>query len=373
MKSALIFRESLLPKSETFIVDQASALRRYRPVLTGLYRVPSGKQSGFEEVLLTERAGTLGRAAVLSYRYLNFAPGFFHRLHAISPSLIHAHFATDAVNALALADALKIPLVVSLHGYDATTTDAHFASTPRGRSYLRRRERLFRRASRFLCVSEFIRQKALAAGYPAEKLTVHYTGVDRSRFQPVAGIERDPYRILFVGRLVEKKGCADLVAAMEKVQAVVPQAHLEVIGDGPLLPKLQTFARERKIAVNFRGAQDHAEVCRSMARSRVLCNPSVAAPNGDSEGFGMVFAEAQALGTPVVSTRHGGIPEAVCDGYTGLLCNEHDPQQLSEALLRFLQDDAFWTASSRCAVEWVEKNFDLHTQTARLEQIYEEA
>ena len=86
----------------------------------------------------------------------------------------------------------------------------------------------------------------------------------------------------------------------------------------------------------------------------------------------MVFAEAQAMGTPVISSRSGGIPEAVCDGKTGLLAQERDVTTLATHLHRFLTDDTFWQTCRIRATAWVRERFDLHQQTRLLENIYEE-
>jgi glycosyltransferase involved in cell wall biosynthesis len=232
-----------------------------------------------------------------------------------------------------------------------------------------KRERLFARASAFLCVSQSIREAALRAGFPEEKLFVHYTGVDCNRFCPAAS-ERDPKLVLFVGRLVEKKGCEYVLRAMALVQQQDREAHLEIIGDGPLRLELEALAKKLSVCAHFRGVQDTLEVQRSMSRARVLCNPSVTAASGDTEGFGMVFAEAQSVGTPVVSSRQGAIPEAVSHGETGLLCPERIPGPLAEALLTFLKDRDFWERASARSITWVRERFDIAKQTVKLEQIY---
>jgi colanic acid/amylovoran biosynthesis glycosyltransferase len=108
-----------------------------------------------------------------------------------------------------------------------------------------------------------------------------------------------------------------------------------------------------------------------MSRARVLCNPSVTAAGGDIEGFGMVFAEAQAVGTPVVSFTHAAIPEAVSHGVTGLLCPERSVEPLAEALSVFLTDESFWLKTSERAVVWVRNQFDIARQTIKLETIYD--
>jgi glycosyltransferase involved in cell wall biosynthesis len=109
-----------------------------------------------------------------------------------------------------------------------------------------------------------------------------------------------------------------------------------------------------------------------MLRARVLCVPSRRAPDGDAEGLGQVVLEAAAVGTPTVGYRHGGIPEAVRDGVTGLLAAEGDVAGLRAALARALDDDALWAQLSAAARRHVETEFDLGRQTARLEALYDE-
>jgi glycosyltransferase involved in cell wall biosynthesis len=365
VQSALIFRSRLLAPSETFVVEQAQALQRYRPVLAGLRRTEVRLRHGLPEIVLREGSGTFDKIAARVFLHAPLAPGFLRRLRAMKPAILHAHFATDGAQALPIANALNLPLVVSLHGYDVTPSDADLSRTVSGRYYLSHRQRLFARADAFLCVSRSIRERALSAGFPEEKLHVHYTGVDCQRFRPAA-IERDPNLILFVGRLVEGKGCEVLLRAMAMVQQQHPAARLEIIGDGPLRSALESLASELALRVRFLGVQDTHEVQRSMSRARVLCNPSVTA-----EGFGMVFAEAQAVGTPVVSCLHSAIPEAVSHGETGLLCPPRMPRPLADALLIFLQDQNFWERASTGSVAWVRGRFDLAAQTLKLEDLYD--
>jgi glycosyltransferase involved in cell wall biosynthesis len=95
--------------------------------------------------------------------------------------------------------------------------------------------------------------------------------------------------------------------------------------------------------------------------------------DGMSEAFGNVFSEAQAMGVPVVSFQHGGIPETMQDGITGLLAPERDVATLAQHLLRYLEDDAFWSTSRQIGMNWVRQNFDVQKQTARLEELYDAA
>jgi colanic acid/amylovoran biosynthesis glycosyltransferase len=366
MQTALIFRGRLLAPSETFVVEQAQALQRYDSVLVGLRRTEPFLRHSLPEIVLRDGSDTSDKIAMRAFLHAPLAPGFFRRLRAVNPVVLHAHFATDGAQALPIAKALDLPLIVSLHGYDITSSDADLSTCFSDRYYLSHRERLFAGTSAFICVSRSIRESALRAGFPEEKLHVHYTGVDCERFRP-SNIERDPKLILFVGRLVETKGCEYLLHAMALVQQADPRAHLEIIGDGPLRPALETLAKELALSVRFLGVQDTHEVQRRMSRARVLCNPSVTA-----EGFGMVFAEAQSVGTPVVSCMHSAIPEAVSHGETGLLCPLRMPGPLAEALLIFLKNENFWRRASARSAAWVRERFDIAKQTVKLERLYDE-
>lgn len=368
---ALIFRERLLAPSETFIREQAKPLRNYQPLLVGLRRTSPSLQHSFPQILLRNGESPFDKLAACVFRKAPIAPNFYDRLRSVNPSVIHAHFAIDAVQALSIAERLDLPLIVSLHGFDVTSTEQALNRTFAGRHFLKHRQRLLNRAAAFICVSRFLRQTALDAGFPESRLHVHYTGIDCERFRDLE-LERDPGLVLFVGRLVEVKGCEYLLRAMVQVQRQNPRAHLEVIGDGPLRASLEKLARELLVRVTFRGTQTPEEVMRSMSRARILCNPSVKASTGDMEGFGMVFAEAQALGTPVVSFIHGAIPEVVEHGATGLLCQERDVRGLSESIGRLLNDHALWKQMSKRSSVWVRERFDITGQTEKLEALYDE-
>jgi colanic acid/amylovoran biosynthesis glycosyltransferase len=371
----IVFREDLLPVTETFIESQVGALVKYSASFVGLKRHDGGLLLNAPVITLTGSTGRLGSLAAALYRRVPLNPDFHRRSRRVAPDLIHAHFAVDAVYALSLQRVLRVPLVVTLHGYDVTAGDARFAATSVGRIFLKRRNKLSERTARFICVSDAIRQHAIRAGFPQEKLVVHYTGVDCNQFTPLEPDMRDPGLVVFIGRLVEKKGCEYLLRAIGMMRThshLNTPARLIIIGDGPLRTNLEALSRVLNLDAQFLGAQPSEVVRKWIGKARVLCNPSVTAADGDSEGFGMVFAEAQSMGTPVVSSHHGGIPEAVCDGKTGLLAPERDVTTLATHLHRFLTDDAFWQSCSVRATAWVRQRFDLHKQTRQLENIYEE-
>ncbi len=372
MRNVLIFRELLLPPSETFVLAQASALERYRPVFCGLIDVPRSLPVP-PPIRLTQRDAPLSRYRVEAYRRLFWAPRFHQRVRLARPALIHSHFAVDAVDTLGMQSGLSVPLVVTLHGFDVSASDQDFARNRSGRRFLKRRPKLWQTASYFVCVSKAIREMAFRAGYPDEKLVVRYIGIDCEKFSPAPVSGREAGLILFVARLVEKKGCEYLIRAAAHVRERGRNARLVIIGDGPLRGQLETLAATLKVPAEFLGVQGPEVVREWMQRAWVLCNPSVTAANGDTEGLGMVFAEAQATGLPVVSTLHGGIPEVVRDGQTGLLARERSVEELAWHLERMLMDQAFWDSCSARAQAWIRDRFDIRRCTVGLESIYDEA
>lgn len=359
MRKVLVFKETWLSPSETFILAQMEALSGYVPILAGLERACPSLPLPQEPILLMDRGPAISDLRAKLYRRIGTAPLFLRKAKRAHPDFIHAHFASGGRSALPLARALRVPLVVTLHGSDVTV---------RG-SQTDRYKRLGEEASLFLCVSEFIRDRALEAGLPAQKLRVHYIGIDRDLFSPSpsAGTSQG---VLFVGRLVEKKGCEYLLRAMKLVQRAHPRCELIVIGDGPLRPSLETFAKESKVRCQFRGTQPATVIREALQKAQVFCVPSVTAADGDSEGLGIVFAEAQAMGVPVVSTSHGGIPEIVLNRVTGLLVPERDYEALAEALSLLIADGDLWQRFHHAARQHIEQHFDLKTQTALLEDIY---
>jgi glycosyltransferase involved in cell wall biosynthesis len=284
--------------------------------------------------------------------------------------MIHAHFGLDGVLALPLARSLRIPLIVTFHGFDATIDDEYASrSYFVHRKFVRQRENLKKGAQLFIAVSKFIKANLLALGFPPEKIIVHYIGVDLDIFKPSQTIKREPM-VLFVGRLIERKGCQYLIRAMAEVQTVKPHVRLSIIGDGPFRPYLEKLSKELLRNYEFLGAKPIESVKSWLNRAKIFGGPSITVESGEAEGFGMVLAEAQAMGVPVVGFRSGGIPEAVSDGVTGFLAPERNWRLLAKNIFQLLDDELLWSKFSKKGRERVNALFNLHTQTQSLEDIY---
>jgi glycosyltransferase involved in cell wall biosynthesis len=260
-------------------------------------------------------------------------------------------------------------MIVTFHGGDATVIDLRYEKMSFGhRRYLRRKKELQKDSALFIAVSQFIRRKLLEQGFPEEKVEVHYTGVDIKMFRP-ASRERGPV-ILFVGRLVERKGAEFLIRAAAQVQTELPAAELVVIGDGPLRADLEHQAKKSLRRYRFLGLRSHEEVGEWMNRASIFCAPSVKMPSGEEEAFGMVYAEAMAMEKPVVAFDSGGVSEVVSHGNTGFLAPERDWRALAQYLSALLQDAELRRRFGVAGRERVIREFNLEQRTKVLEKIY---
>jgi colanic acid/amylovoran biosynthesis glycosyltransferase len=358
-----VFRSAVFNASERFIQDQAAALSRWRPLVVGLERkgevVPRLRDAivanGVGERVAFHLRGRGGRIEA--------------ELRTARPALIHAHFGTDGLLVLPLARALGVPLITSLRGYDVTRWDGALlrSGRPIWIRYALGKKRLQRDGALFLAVSDALRERAIARGFPEARTLTHYNGVDLDRFQPDV-TPREPGLVLHVGRLVEKKGTTVLIEAV----AGIADAKLAIIGDGPLRTSLERQSRELGDRVRFLGEQPSDEVAQWMRRASVLAAPSLTATDGDAEGLPNVVVEAAASGLPVVGTIHSGIPEAVEDGATGFLVPEGNAEALAARLAELLGWESLRREMGVAARRLAERKFSRQMLTARLEAIYDE-
>jgi glycosyltransferase involved in cell wall biosynthesis len=224
----------------------------------------------------------------------------------------------------------------------------------------------------FVAVSEAVRQRAIEYGIPSEKVFTKYIGVDVSRFTPGGRpiLERKR-RVLYVGRMVEKKGGSILIEAFARVRQQVPAAELVMAGDGPLLGEFNRLARRLNVPVTFLGKAPTSEVKRQIDESRVFCLPSITARNGDAEGLPISLLEAQACGVPVITSARGGATEGIEDGKTGFAFREKDVDALESGLVRLLSDDTLVVPMTEAAQAYVRARFDLRQCTVALEELYD--
>lgn len=361
----IVFRKYLLPYSETFIADQGFHLRRYRARYTGFFKNDTGLPllSSSPSYILEDYAKS-GNLQKIAYRLGMVNRKWMANTSAGDVRLVHAHFLKDGIDALMLKKKLDIPLITTLHGQDITKAEKKSLLKPTRRDF-------FNDVDKIIVVSDFIGDRAIENGCPEHKMTKHHIGIDLNRFRQDKQ-EADQPELLFVGRLVEKKGCIYLLEAMNLLKHKYPEMKLTIVGDGPQRDKLMQKTKDDRLNVEFVGRESAENIRSRLARSWIFVAPSVTARNGDAEGLGMVFLEAQALRTPVVSFNSGGVPEAVEDGKTGLLAEEKDVAGLADRIDYLIQYEMERRQFGERGRQRVEQYFDINKQCALLEQIYDQ-
>ena len=364
----IIFCDHLLYPTETFIHGPMTSLSEYEPVFAGSRRV-AGLELPQEKVYTVNRGGPFARFHEMRFKISGSAPALEKQLAALKPVLLHAHYGPNGLRVLPLAARLGVPLITTFHGSDATITDLRYEKTYLGfRLYVANKGKLKASSATFLTDSNFLRLKLLEQGFPADRVFVAYAGVDTMKFKPASSEDRPI--ILFVGRFVEVKGAEFAIRAASEVQRQFPDVELVLIGDGQLRKELESLAKKSLRRYSFLGVRPPEEVRDWMNRASMLCMPAVTTRSGEEEGFGMVCAEAQAVGKPVVAFSSGGVPEIISDGITGFLAPERDWQALARNLATLLQKPELRERFGRAAREAMLRKFDLEHCTRRLERIY---
>lgn len=242
--------------------------------------------------------------------------------------IVHAHWLVP--QGIMQSKIQSIPYIVTGHGGDVTSLNFWPVKNLK--------KRTMERAAAITVVSGALRDY-IQEIYPNDKTHILSMGCDTSAFSPEHKREhyfdqQDLKVVLFVGRLAEKKGVTYLIEAMKNVN----NALLVIVGGGPLEADLKAQVKQEALEekVKFLGPKSHEELPELYASADLFAGPSVTAKDGDKEGFGLVFLEAMASGTPVVATYSGGIPDVITSGKNGTLVEEKNSAELANAINELL-------------------------------------
>lgn len=179
--------------------------------------------------------------------------------------------------------------------------------------------------------------------------------------------------MITVGRLVEKKGIEYAIASVAKVAKKYPNILYRIVGDGALRASLEAQILELGISdcVQLLGWMTQEQVRQLYTDSHIFILSSVTAANGDREGQGLVLQEAQAMGLPVLSTLHNGIPEGVLDRKSGFLVPERDADALAEKLSYLIENPEVWPAMGKAGREYVEERYNIKHLNEQLIELYQ--
>jgi len=285
-------------------------------------------------------------------------------------SIIHAHFGPNGNLAVLLRELgiIRGKIVTTFYGYDVTRAPKRY-----GRDMYKK---LFSDGDLFLVLSSAMKKQLIELGCDPAKIKIHHLGIDTKKFAfhtPRFNGQRD-MKLITVGRLVEKKGIEYAIRAVAEILALYPHVRYTIIGDGPLKNKLESIIRENGIseAVDLLGPKDQNDIRKYLSESDVFLAPSVTAEDGDTEGTPTVLMEAQALGLPVVSTIHSGIPEVVEDGITGYLAPERDVEALADRIEKLIYNSNLRRKMGKKGRRKIEKEFDINVLNARLEKVFKD-
>jgi glycosyltransferase involved in cell wall biosynthesis len=356
------------------IYRQITALRRCVPVVIAQKREQSERYP-FDAVQIVPKPAThfLRR---FWFRQLRDMPwqishielrALVNLLTGIDARLLHIYFGQIAVHLLPLIRAWKNPSIVSFHGADVTVD----MNKP---AYRRATRQMLEAVKLVLVRSESLQRAVADLGCDPEKIEIQRTGIplEEFSFRERSFPENDEWRFVQAGRLIEKKGLPVTLRAFTIFLGKYPNATLTIAGEGPMLGELQKLAGELRIerTVSFTGFISQEQLRDIYYQSHIFLHPSQIGRDGNQEGIPNSMLEAMASGLPVFATRHGGIPEAIENGVSGVLVPERDHEALARALLNAATDRVSLSQIARSGAEIVRKNFDLRAQAQRLEDIY---
>lgn len=258
-----------------------------------------------------------------------------------SINVINAHWIVpQGIVARLVQSFSPVPVVLTVHGGDI------FAFQGLVGRFLKRLA--LRRAEACTANSAFTHGQLLQL-CPTAEVSIVPMGVDIGEFEPKQPnfvlrrkLNVDAEMILFVGRLVEKKGVHNLLSAMQRVLRKSPRATLVVVGDGTQRHDLERMAERLEIAgsVRFLGKLPHEELPEYYAAADLFVGPSVVDRSGDTEGLGVVFIEAASAGLAMVGTSVGGISDVLIHDVTGIAVEPDQPEALADAIERLLSDES---------------------------------
>jgi colanic acid/amylovoran biosynthesis glycosyltransferase len=356
------------------IYRQIVGLRRVRPIVLAQKR-EYAERFPFEPVYLVGKPAThfLRR---FWFRQLLDQPWQISRveLEALTrlltksgARLLHIYFGHIAVHLLPLIRSWPHPVIVSFHGADVLV-DMHKAA------YRRATEEMLALVKKVLVRSESLGRALADLNADTHKIEIHRTGIPLEQFPflPRGFPENGEWRLLQAGRLIEKKGLPTALRAFADFAAQFPKSSLTIAGEGPLLIELQGLARQLQIdrQVSFTGLLSQEKLRDLFYASHIFLHPSETGHDGNQEGVPNSMLEAMASGLPVFATRHGGIPEAIENGVSGVLVPEHDHEALGRALLEATKDREVLSRRARAGSDMVAQKFDQRAQVRRLEDIY---
>lgn len=274
-------------------------------------------------------------------------------IHKLEPDFIHAHWLIPQAFTTLIARIFcrfRPPLLAISHGGDLYGL---------GRFFKHLLGFIAKRVDHIAVVSTPMREQVLMLGVKPSNISVAPMGTDLSNLftPPSNDKEREKNKLLFVGRLVEKKGVSVLLHAMKNLIDKKQMVLLDIVGDGPNRRLLEALTDELGIStyVNFIGSKPHNELLFYYRRSAILIMPSIVTPGGDQEGFGLVNVEAMGCGCPVIASDLKVIRDIIKHDVNGILVPQNNDKELADAIERSLNNAEKLSRLSKNSTESIQK------------------
>lgn len=309
----------------------------------------------------------------VKYRFLSlpFLIRFYHNFKHIN--VFHVQFAMGSIGIAEMKEIglLQSKLITTFHGHDA-----HFKNE-KELTFLKNTYKIVFKVSEYITVNTpYLETQVLALGSHKALLNVIPMAIDIAYFKPESLKELPvgwTVNLISIGRLIEFKGFDYAIQAIKRLVDKGLNVHYTIVGDGILFESLQDQIQTLQLTnyVTLVGKKSQDEIKTLLAMHHIYLMSSITNAKGRCETQGVVVAEAQAMGLPVVAFNSGGVPYTLCDGETGFLVAEKDVDAYTEAILNLMSDSKRYQTMSIQAREFVVKNFSKNLMSERFVSLYE--
>ena len=365
---------TFLKREMAHIYRQVTGLREFRTFVMAKTRL-NAERYPFDDVELVGKPTKnflrrfylkyiLRREAVVYRGEFQVLDGILRRRRA---QLMHIYFGHTGVHLLPFIKAWDKPCIVSFHGADIMVREHQ-------PGYAASLREMLQTVPLVLARSQSLKNQLVQLGCPPERVALNPTGVPLEQFPFVKRVPPTDgrWQLVQACRLIPKKGLITSLQAFALFREHYPNATFIVAGDGPMLEELKAWVGKLGLgkSVRFPGFLSQAKLYQLYVASHIFFHPSELMADSNQEGIPNSMLEAMSSGLPVVATLHGGIPEAVQNGHTGLLVPEKDPVALCAALRRLTDSADLWAKMGQDASEHITANFEQQAQIRHLEQQY---
>jgi glycosyltransferase involved in cell wall biosynthesis len=306
------------------------------------------------------------RWLLVPFLVMGMALAIRKELRRFNPDVVHAHWWFPGGFAARMAIATtkgNYKLLTTCHGADYFVV---------GQRFPRLRRWVLNGSDAVAMVSPAMRDHAIRQGFSADRLSVASMGVAlKEHFKPGAASER--HGVLYVGRLVEKKGVGDLIAGWAKASDKVQAQGLSIIGSGQQEESLRALSISLGVSdsVNFLGPVTHDELPEYFRKAALLVFPSIVSADNDQEGLGLVAVEAMGCNCPVLASDVRSLEDVIIEGQTGFVYPMGDTIALAQRLDELVSSPARCREVAERGGDAVRVRFDWATVGDRYRSLYD--